>query len=460
MLISLRGAALGLLLVMSTAGCGARTDAGSGSHLDAGSIIDGSVDDGSVDDADDPIFDASAPDVIPCVGLECQRVSCSEGKTTLSGRVYDPSGKYPVYNVAVFVPNAPLEPMQHGASCDTCGKPLSGKPIVATLTNATGNFRLDDVPVGPDIPLVMQIGKWRRKVVVPNVAACVDTAISNKDLTRLPKNQTEGDLPLIAITPAGEPLDEVLLDLGIDPSEFTNGSGKGSVRFFSTPFSNLGPPGQTSFLDLIDDLSALMKYDILVNACDGITWSRGPLELANMGKYLDAGGRLYAEHFQISRFSDPSAPADLRSASNWNTWGDHAAPPYRVDLSFPKGKAMADWMKNAFPSSTYGEMPLPVQGHYVDTNLGPTKSGLSQRWVYPTSTPTNPSYITITTPTTLPPGQRCGRSLLADLHDAVSSGFGTLQDQTTLPGAFKFLFFQLAACVQDDSLPPVPPPTN
>src|SRR5688572_10675854 len=61
-----------------------------------------------------------------CQGLECQQVTCDGAvTTTVTGVVYEPAGKIPLYNVVVYVPNAPLDPIPEGASCDKCGSTLS-----------------------------------------------------------------------------------------------------------------------------------------------------------------------------------------------------------------------------------------------------------------------------------------------------------------------------------------------
>ena len=182
-------------------GCG--SGGGSGFKNDGGTDPDGTV---INDDGGFPEFpDAEVEAAPPCVGLKCQQVTCQSGKTSISGTVFAPNGTLPLYNVIVYVPNTPLDPIPSGATCDTCGATVSGSPIVTTLTDAKGNFVLDNVPVGANIPLVMQVGKWRRQVTIANVTQCVDNPVSVKSngietVTRLPKTRAEGNIPKIAVT--------------------------------------------------------------------------------------------------------------------------------------------------------------------------------------------------------------------------------------------------------------------
>src|SRR5262252_6792748 len=71
-----------------------------------------------------------------CTAGQCTQTACPSGGTTsLSGTVYDPAGKIPLYNVVVFVPNQPLLPISEGAACETCDGNFSGHPIAVTLSD-------------------------------------------------------------------------------------------------------------------------------------------------------------------------------------------------------------------------------------------------------------------------------------------------------------------------------------
>ncbi len=169
-----------------------------------------------------------------CTNLQCQVATCTGTATTsLSGIVYDPAGKVPLYNVTVYVPNAAVDTIPEGVSCDKCSAQVSGQPIAAGLTDATGAFHLTGVPSGTNIPLVMQVGKWRRQVVIPTVTSCVDNMITNADLTRLPKSQAEGHMPKIALTTGGSDAIECFLrEIGIADTEFTTDAGTGRVNLY------------------------------------------------------------------------------------------------------------------------------------------------------------------------------------------------------------------------------------
>ena len=185
-------AALGI-----AASCASDPDRAPTLSLDAGADAAGML-----DEAGNLVGNGST-DGHPCVNLECQQIDCAMHHlpdTTVSGIVYDPAGARPLYNVIVYVPNGPVEPMQSGVVCDQCGVVASGHPLVTTLTGADGRFTLHDVPAGPNVPLVLQLGKWRRQIVIPDVDPCTVNTMTNPGTMRLPSKQSEGDMPQIAIT--------------------------------------------------------------------------------------------------------------------------------------------------------------------------------------------------------------------------------------------------------------------
>src|SRR5262249_6164040 len=201
-----------------------------------------------------------------CVNYQCSQVSCPGGGTTsITGKIYDPAGNVPLYNAIVYVPNGQVQPFTPGVTCDRCGAITSGSPLVLTVTGADGSFRLDNMPTGTNIPLVIQIGRWRRQVTIPTVTACTSNPITDVNLLRLPRNKSEGDIPQMAIaTGSADPFECLLLKMGIAASEFTPPTGAGRVHYYVSNGKNLPPPGAPAASTLWTDAGTLSNYDVVM----------------------------------------------------------------------------------------------------------------------------------------------------------------------------------------------------
>ena len=181
-----------------------------------------------------------------------QATTCPAGTTTVvTGTVVAPTPMRfgppdPIYNAIVYVPNAQVEPFRAGIACDACsGAQASGAPLVHAITGPDGTFRLENVPTGDNVPLVIQLGRWRRQVVIPRVEACQSLAL-NTELTRLPRNKAEGDIPLMALSTGRVDLLEcVLRKMGIDEAEFTAPTGNGRVHLYQNPTDYGGRSART-----------------------------------------------------------------------------------------------------------------------------------------------------------------------------------------------------------------------
>jgi hypothetical protein len=457
--------------------------------------------------------------------LDCQVVAGCD--TTISGTVYDPGGKNPLYNVVVYVPDSStgaLSPITTGTNtCNTCDVSI-GNYIAATTSDATGHFTLDNVPAGSHIPLVVQIGKWRREVFLPTVKSCQDNPLSGSTYTRLPAKQSEGNIPQMAVVTGGaDQLGCFLNYIGLDQSEYSAPAGTGRLHVYQ------GQPADQNVLGIVNVEGApkysgsgttgdctsdnancvwhskpnLEKYDIVLLACEGDTFDSsdsdfggGPSNKTTSSKqalhdWLDEGGKVFATHFHYTWFKN--GPADFQGVAHWNgstTGGDSGN--YAIDTSFSKGATLSAWLKNV-NSLTGTNIALS----YVAESVGTVNAGAT-RYIYNpagdqqlSSMPTNDTkYMSILTPVGGIPvkatdagesnSQYCGKAVFSDLHvggpptgdipascDAQSlvvggrGGKGGGGDLTAQLNALEFLFFDLSACVSSDSTPMVlPPPTK
>jgi hypothetical protein len=473
------GAAAGMI---ATAGTGATSGAGVGTGGAPGTGGASVIIVGGTSSMDPTGGSAGTPPAGPCEGLQCRQATCTLGSctvpacaagtsTTVSGTVYDPSGTLELYNVMVYVPNAALEPLVEGANCNTCDVTVSGKPVTSAITNEAGQFVLPDVPVGANVPLVIQVGKWRKEVTIANVTACTDNPIVDKNMTRLPANQTEGHMPRIAIS-TGEldALECLLRKIGISDSEFTNPDGTGRINLFAghegTNAYAAGGDFPVSEESLWDATTSLKAYDVVLFSCEGGQFPQEKPDAARAAllEYLDDGGRAFLSHWH--KIWLEQGPDPLPTVMNFNDSDDDQDFTADIDTSFPKGAALAQWLVNVEGSTVLGKVDLlEAQNTAADAN-----PGISQRWIYqpldPFTNALSAKYVSANTPVAAAADAKCGRVVYSDIH--VSSGDTSSVDDPFPSGCTSqglspqekvliFMLFDLSACLIPDDVPPKPP---
>jgi hypothetical protein len=438
-----------------------------------------------------------------CIGLCQKQVTCpGGGSTTISGVVKDPAGKVPIFNAIVYVPNAPVEPLKEGASCDRCNAAVSGNPLVITQTDVDGKFKLENMPVGENIPLVVQIGKWRRQVTVGSVGQCVDTVV-DAETVRLPRKRSEGDIPRIAVaTGAADPLQCLLYKIGLDKSEFGIRGSDARVHLYQGAGYNNGPGNDIVAQDQLDDgttfpkaeslwgtVDALKPYDVVLLSCEGDdapndTVAHKPATAKKaVYDYASTGGRVFASHYHHSFFStatDPAAPAEVSAIANWSQRNPEPIPPavgtgpvattaVNADFvgTFPKAVAMKQWLQNQ-GALVSGQLPI-VDAHH---NVNSVNAG-ALNWIELT----NPNagntkavqYMTFNTPIGAGEDAVCGRVVFSGLHVASGLQDGKIDNPTSAAKfpteaclttdlsaqqkALEYMLFDLSSCVQEDSKP-------
>jgi hypothetical protein len=454
--------------------------------------FDGAADAASGDDAlradrpGSPPADAAAMDLVmgrpdtgalACKNLQCRQMACAGGGTTsITGTVYAPNGRLPIYNALVYVPNAEVPPLPQELTCDRCGTIPAGEPIAAALTDAHGVFTLNNAPAGASVPLVIQVGRWRRQITVPSVAACAETRLTDPQTTRLPRNRSEGDLPRIAITTGiCDNLVCLLPKLGIDTAEYgISGDGK-AVTFFAGGQPDPGSVALTRFgthlggmqdaSRLWGNVAELQKYDLAILSCECTEelGNKGAAAYDAMTRYLAMGGRVFGTDFQYVWHKQSPDPALRASAVIPGGGLGMGGNPVRLDTSFPKGQALADWFAFVRPGFAYGEIAC----EQVWDNFTSVSGAASRVWGTSGSierSGTFPRFLTVNTPAGAPAAEQCGRAVHLDAHVSPLEVFGVgtyprdcgtdLVDGEQL---LAFFLFDVAACVQEDSKPVLPP---
>ena len=352
------------------------------------------------------------------------------------------------------------------------------------LTDAQGRFSLKNVPSGANIPVVIQTGKWRRQITVANVPACASTALTDKNQTRLPKQQERGRHPAHRARDRRLRRGGVPAPLGRDRRERVHERfGRGRIQLFqgyrASPTIMTG--GASSALRAIDQLwasvTSMKKYDVVLMACEGDSGqseSRTAAQYAAVRGYADLGGRIFGSHYHNNwiRSEDGEPNAGLPAGGEVRVRRPRPRQPGPVPAAdrhlVPQGGGVPRLARRGRRHADAGHDP--DQGRRAHGGRG--DPALSQQWIYGQDTsrsPTKPvvEYFSLTTP--VGSANVCGRMVFSDVH--VSQGGGTnaavpfptrcgaiSTDLTPQQKALEFMLFNLSSCAQIETGTPVPPP--
>jgi len=449
-----------------------------------------------------------------CTGLACDITPCDKmgmPPTTISGTVYAPNGTLPLYGVSVYVPNKDPGPFIAGVQCGNCTAGLPGHPIAQVTTDENGNFSIPNVPDGANIPLVITIGKWRRQIKIPSVAACATQPLDPVDTT-LPKsrddltpNTTSVDLPQIAIsTGSSDALECLVRRLGIADKEITTDEQGGKIHLFADLRAGDGPGGGVGIKSFdttfgggtgnLNDSQALWgtptnpgklnDYDIVILSCEGAQHAETKSQEAmdHLKDYADLGGRVFLSHWHnIWIEGSTQSPTNGAAPKVWS--GSDQDPPIArftdntnlpngtvdtidEDLADnPKGMSFATWMLNVGGSIVMGSNvrgAVPIQDRTGKQTCTMIDEAKAKQWVYWQNGATQlPQNFEFTTPNEVASDLRCGKVVFSDMHvsDApiavtvggpflpYPSSCGTTTTLSPQEKALAFMFFDISSCV-------------
>jgi hypothetical protein len=297
-------------------------------------------------------------------------------------------------------------------------------------------------------------------VVIPKVEPCTTTALP-AELTRLPRNKAEGDIPQMAISTGRVDLLEcVLRKIGIDDAEFTLPSGAGRVHFYPENGAIAGPNNPNEAV-LTGNLDTMKKYDMTLFACEGTPKQKAAADQGRLVEYANAGGRAFITHYNYTwLYQNPA----WMGTADYDVHQTNPNSPLTgtIDQSFPKGMAFAQWLQVVGAQSGPGQIAIYDPRHDVNDVVAPT-----QRWISSTN-PKSVQHLTFNTPVGVPAANQCGRVLFSDFHvtDAELNGqpmfpteCGADKPLSPQEKVLEFMLFDLASCIQPPNEPPPPPPS-
>ncbi|HEY4016673.1 MAG TPA: hypothetical protein VGM06_25230 [Polyangiaceae bacterium] len=424
--------------------------------------------------------------------------ACS-GITTISGKVFDPAGNNPVYNVAVWVPYDTPKPMPAGLTCN-CSELYTGGFVGSyALTDATGTFKISPAPAakgGGSVPLVMQIGKWRSQTNV-TVSCGTDNTIPDGTLrlpSRLPTTPAAatdpagavtGDLPSIAVSTGGaDTLECLMTRMGVSENEYVGGASTTQRIHIFQGWPDTAPAMPTSpisYQSLWDTAADLSPYDAVLLSCEA-----QPTTMPNVQALFDyatSGGRVFASHYHYQWFlGQPWPNLATFYTSNANQLENPTLGTIPSTLPngrpFPGAVAMKTWLGTVGALTPTGELSIVQARHNVD--ILPNSGEVGTPWMYfdPANSTFAPgatvdpvsasSVLYFSYDTMAQQGEgSCGRIVYSDLHVGGNSGdYGESMNASGPPAngvtpsgcnanvplsnqekALEFMLFDLTSCL-------------
>jgi hypothetical protein len=432
-----------------------------------------------------------------CTNLCKQQPTCAGGVTTtitgtvIAGTIAMFGTPDPVPNVLVYVPNAPLQPFTTGVQCSQCGAEVSGSPLVETTTAFNGTFTLTNVPAGTNIPVVIQLGRWRR-IFTFNVPSCATTAIGS---LQMPQNQGQGDIPFTAIsTGSVDTIECVLLKMGVAQTEFVpqcNPAGAGFCGRINMYIGNgvTAGAGTTQEAALIDTGGSYMNYDQILFPCWGAEVIKDATSLADLVTYGNGGGHFFATHYSYTWLftNNPyntTANWDVNYNSengpiNGTVWAPPATPP--AGPINPEGTIFTDWLELVGAMPNPPNVSISYPRHDVDTVAGQSVDWISTTDPTGTNAANDQWLLHYTFDTPVGATTQCGHSIFSDFHVTNAA----VTDTTTFPAEcmknettgktctnaapcpmtaqekiLEYMIWDLASCVPGPPTPPTCTPTT
>jgi hypothetical protein len=392
----------------------------------------------------------------------------------------------PVPGALVYVPNGAVKSFGAGVSCTQCGAEVSGNPLVTTTTAYDGTFTLSNVPVGAQIPVVVQLGRWRRQLTIDVTQSCAATGLGD---VHLPRNESEGDIPLTAIsTGAVDSIECILLKMGVDEAEFAgtaSGSG-GRIHLYSAGFAGVDANGHGPGAAMVDSEpeaallasgGRFMAYDQIMLPCWGDEFLKSSDALASLVSYANAGGRFFATHFSYTWLFqnhpfDGTAAWDVNANRNATANGGSGVPfTGNVDVSAnPKGAMFAKWLGlvGALSSSSPAQVDIESGRHDVDAVKGGAVDWIDGTDPSPPSAAQSKMLLHYTFDTPVGQSAQCGHAIFSDFHvnNQSSTNAGIFPGEcdtaalTPQERVLEYMIWDLQSCVPASPTPPPSPPPS